>query len=204
VGSGKEEKVDIRFISATNRDPQVAITEHKLREDLFYRLNVISIALPPLNERDNDIVQLAEYFLSHFSEIEGKVFAGFSSGAEKLVKSYLWPGNVRQLMNIIHSSTVMSEGPLITENIIVQQLGRQYKQVDSPSTIKTNSIASSNITSNQSTFGQSTPTSPSSIITLAEVEKVAIEQAIEMCHDNIVKAASELGVSPSTLYKKMQ
>ncbi|MFQ3265357.1 MAG: two-component system repressor protein LuxO, partial [Colwellia sp.] len=187
-----------------NRDPQVAITEHKLREDLFYRLNVISIALPPLNERDNDIVQLAEYFLSHFSEIEGKVFAGFSSGTEKLVKSYLWPGNVRQLMNIIHSSTVMSEGPLITENIIVQQLGRQYKQVDSPSTIKTNSIASSNITSNQSTFGQSTPTSPSSIITLAEVEKVAIEQAIEMCQDNIVKAASELGVSPSTLYKKMQ
>lgn len=204
VGSGKEEKVDIRFISATNRDPQVAITEHKLREDLFYRLNVISIALPPLNERDNDIVQLAEYFLSHFSEIEGKVFAGFSSGAEKLIKSYLWPGNVRQLMNIIHSSTVMSEGPLITENIIVQQLGRQYKQVDSPSTTKTNSIASSNITSNQSTFGQSAPTSPSSIITLAEVEKVAIEQAIEMCQDNIVKAASELGVSPSTLYRKMQ
>ena len=204
VGSGKEQKVDIRFISATNRDPQLAIAEHKLREDLFYRLNVISIALPALKERENDIVKLAEYFLSHFSEIESKVFAGFSSGAEKLIKSYSWPGNVRQLQNIIHSSTVMSEGPLITEGIIVQQLGRQYKPVDPPSNSHSNSINSSNIENQQSTLGHNTPKSPSSIISLAEVEKAAIEQAIELCQDNIVKAASELGVSPSTLYRKMQ
>ena len=102
VGSGKEEKVDIRFISATNREPQIAINEKKLREDLFYRLNVISIALPALNERGNDIVKLAEHFLSHFCEVEEKVFAGFSTEAENLIKSYSWPGNVRQLQNVIH------------------------------------------------------------------------------------------------------
>jgi len=204
VGSGKEEKVDIRFISATNRDPQIAIAERKLREDLFYRLNVISIALPALNERDDDIVKLAEHFLCHFSEIEGKVFAGFSSGAEELIKSYSWPGNVRQLQNIIHSSTVMSEGPLISEQLIVQQLGRQYKQVDSQSNLQSKSITSTSIENTQVTSGQDSYKAPPSILTLAEVEKEAIEKAIELCQDNIVKAASELGVSPSTLYRKMQ
>ncbi|MCO4800320.1 MAG: sigma-54-dependent Fis family transcriptional regulator, partial [Colwelliaceae bacterium] len=203
VGSAKEEKVDIRFISATNREPQVAIIENKLREDLFYRLNVISIALPPLNERDNDIIQLAEYFLSHFSEIEGKVFAGFSSEAEKLIKSYAWPGNVRQLQNIIHSSIVMSEGPLISKDIIALQLGLN-KQVQLPNDVLSNSTVSSSIDNNQGAFSHNTPQSSSPILSLAEVEKVAIEQAIEKCQDNIVNAASQLGVSPSTLYRKMQ
>ena len=204
VGSGKEEKVDIRFISATNRDPQIAIAEHKLREDLFYRLNVISIDLPALNERDNDIIKLAEHFLSHFSDIEEKVFAGFSSGAEELIKSYSWPGNVRQLQNIIHSSTVMSEGPLISEKIIAQQLSRQSKQAEPTfNTNKQSNIPAVN-QNNQNNNVHQVNHSPSSIITLAEVEKQAIEQAIDSCQDNIVKAASELGVSPSTLYRKIQ
>lgn len=200
VGSGKEEKVDIRFISATNREPQIAIAEHKLREDLFYRLNVISIDLPALNERDNDILKLAEHFLSHFSDIEGKVFAGFSSGAEALIKSYSWPGNVRQLQNIIHSSTVMSEGPLISEKIIAQQLGRQCKQAEPVF----NTTVQSDIPSINQNTSVHQGNHSSSIITLAEVEKQAIEQAIDTCQDNIVKAASELGVSPSTLYRKIQ
>lgn len=204
VGSGKEDKVDIRFISATNRDPQMAIAENKLREDLFYRLNVISIVLPPLNERNNDIIKLAEYFLSYFSEIEDKMFVGFSSEAEALIKSYAWPGNVRQLQNIIHSSTVMSEGPLISDKIIVQQLGRQCKQVDLVSNVQKDVIKPFIIAHNKNTSFQDLPKSVSSIITLEEVEKQAIEQAIEMCQDNIVKAASELGVSPSTLYRKIQ
>jgi two-component system repressor protein LuxO len=204
VGSGKEEKVDIRFISATNRDPQIAITENKLREDLFYRLNVISIALPALNERDNDIVKLAEHFLNHFSEIEGKVFAGFSSGAEVLIKSYSWPGNVRQLQNIIHSSTVMSEGPLVSEKIIVQQLGRQSKQIASTLTYEKETINPAISDNNQNTSVHEVNQSIPPIITLAEVEKQTIEQAIDICQDNIVKAASKLGVSPSTLYRKIQ
>lgn len=204
VGSGKEEKVDIRFISATNREPQIAIAENKLREDLFYRLNVISIDLPPLKERDNDIVKLAEYFLNHFSEIEGKVFAGFSSGAEALIKSYTWPGNVRQLQNIIHSSTVMSEGPLISEKILTQQLGRQSTTLTMKQELIQPSRIEKNQNQNQNQNLQSESKSSCSIISLAEVEKQAIEQAIELCQDNIVKAASELGVSPSTLYRKIQ
>jgi len=204
VGSGKEEKVDIRFISATNREPQIAIDEKKLREDLFYRLNVISIALPALNERGNDIVKLAEHFLSHFCEVEEKVFVGFSTGAENLIKSYSWPGNVRQLQNIIHSSIIMSEGPLILEQVIYRQLGKQAKQIDLTSNVQIKPNASMQVEQNQNFQVEGISNSSMTIITLADVEKHAIEHAIELCEDNIVKAASELGVSPSTLYRKIQ
>jgi len=205
VGSGKEQKVDIRFISATNRNPHIAITENKLREDLFYRLNVISIDLPPLNERDNDIVKLAEHFLSYFSEIEGKVFAGFSTEAEALIKSYSWPGNVRQLQNIIHSSIVMSDGPLILDKIISQQLSGQHKPQDSMLNLQQQeAIKPSVVDEKPNVHFQGTAKSLSEIMTLADVEKQTIEQAIALCQDNIVKAANELGVSPSTLYRKIQ
>jgi len=207
VGSGKEEKVDIRFISATNREPQIAIAERKLREDLYYRLNVISIALPPLNERSNDIVKLAEHFLTYYCEVEEKAFAGFSTGAENLIKSYSWPGNVRQLQNIIHSSIIMSEGPLILENVISQQLGQPVKEINSTIDVQQQPIMSSpteQVQSNQECISTSSTSSMSSIVTLADVEKHAIEHAIELCQDNIVKAASLLDVSPSTLYRKIQ
>ncbi len=205
VGSGKEEKVDIRFISATNREPQIAIAERKLREDLFYRLNVISIALPPLNERSNDIVKLAEHFLTHYCEVEEKALAGFSTEAENLIKSYSWPGNVRQLQNVIHSSIIMSEGPLILENVISQQLGQQVKEINSTRDVQQQPIMRSPAEEVQNIQeSTSTTSSISSIETLADVEKHAIEHAIELCQDNIVKAASLLDVSPSTLYRKIQ
>jgi two-component system repressor protein LuxO len=204
VGSNKEERVDIRFISATNRDPQIAIDERKLREDLFYRLNVISIALPALNERGADIITLAEHFLKHFSHIEEKVFAGFSTEAEVLIKSYSWPGNVRQLQNIIHSATIMSEGPLIDDQVIIQQLGHQYNQTNSTLNSHKHETTSSPTEQHCNTHIQSITKSPSSIATLVDIERHAIEQAIELCEDNIVKAASKLGVSPSTLYRKIQ
>ena len=132
------------------------------------------------------------------------MFAGFSSGAEALIKSYSWPGNVRQLQNIIHSSTVMSEGPLISEKIIAQQLGRQSIQAEPVFDTKIQSDIAAINRNNQTTNTHQVNHSTSSIITLAEVEKQAIEQAIDSCQDNIVKAASELGVSPSTLYRKIQ
>lgn len=204
VGSGKTEKVDIRFVSATNREPQIAISENKLREDLYYRLNVISINMPALCERGSDIVKLAEHFLKHYSEVEEKVFAGFSSGAKSLMESYAWPGNVRQLQNIIYSACVMSEGPLISEKIISQQLGMQGPAVvNKPEVNQSTQVNSSNEHVVSACFTKA-PQPSSEIITLAELEKQAIENAIDRCEDNVVKAASELGVSPSTLYRKIQ
>lgn len=207
VGSGKEEHVDIRFISATNRDPQIAIAEKKLREDLYYRLNVISISLPALCERGNDTIQLAENFLSHFSQLEGKVFAGFSSVAEKLISTHPWPGNVRQLQNVIHSAVVMSEGPLISDNIILQQLNANSLVSSSMPTPVSSQKVPLSIHDGQVQNAHQKNTvnyADAAIMSLADVERNAIEQAILVCQDNIVKAASELGVSPSTLYRKIQ
>ncbi len=203
VGSGKVEQVDIRFICATNRDPYIAIAEHKLREDLFYRLNVISIFLPPLCERGNDTIQLATHFLSHYSKIEGKGFAGFSFMGEKLINDYPWPGNVRQLQNIIHSAVVMSEGPLISDTILKQQLTRHFNPSSSVSILsKEKSLYG--VQGQKSTKPNNGNQTDTEIISLEKVERYAIEQAILVCQDNIVKAASELGVSPSTLYRKIQ
>jgi DNA-binding NtrC family response regulator len=207
VGSGKEEKVDIRFICATNRNPQLAIAEKKLREDLFYRLNVISLFLPPLCERGQDGLKLAQHFLSHYSELEGKVFVGFESGAELLISNYSWPGNVRQLQNVIYSSVVMSDGPLISKAILTQQLDGQSGQASvmqnkqavvttSPQLPTAFPVNSHEVSSLQNTDEGG--------MSLAAIERRAITQTIEKCQGNIVKAASELEVSPSTLYRKIQ
>jgi two-component system repressor protein LuxO len=215
VGSNKEEKVDIRFVSATNREPLKAIEEGRLREDLYYRLNVISINLPPLKDRDNDACQIAQYFLNRVSEIEQKVFVGLSSDAGTLINNYSWPGNVRQLENTIHSAVVMSEGPLLTEQILARQLQLNQTQMtellhkkSSTASIESATQVSSNainhVQDTLSSVQDCTVNDTSTVRSLAEVERAAIEHAIAACNDNVVKAASLLEVSPSTLYRKVQ
>ncbi|MFT6991121.1 MAG: two-component system repressor protein LuxO [Paraglaciecola sp.] len=215
VGSNKEEKVDIRFVSATNREPLKAIEEGRLREDLYYRLNVISINLPPLKDRDNDACQIAQYFLNRFSDIEQKVFVGLSSDAGTLINNYSWPGNVRQLENTIHSAVVMSEGPLLTEQILARQLQLNQTQMtellhkkSSTASIESATQVSSNainhVQDTLSSVQDCTVNDTSTVRSLAEVERAAIEHAIAACNDNVVKAASLLEVSPSTLYRKVQ
>jgi len=205
VGSGKEEHVDIRFISATNRDPHKAIAEHKLREDLFYRLNVISLSLPPLQSRDKDSLKLAEHFLSYYSELESKNFVGFMTDAEDFISSYPWPGNIRQLQNIIYSAVVMSDGPLISKDV----LSRQLNDTETPIVSCVNSRVASDLqkspTTNGSndTFEESNP-NEYEFMSLAEIERKAITHRIDLCEGNVVKAASQLEVSPSTLYRKIQ
>ncbi len=234
VGSGKEQHVDIRFICATNRDPHIAIAEKKLREDLFYRLNVISLFLPPLHQRGGDCLTLAQHFLSYYCKEEGKVFVGFSSDAEQLILNYNWPGNVRQLQNVIYSAVVMSDGPLISKNILARQLNRQNttttSQADSMSASASSmsteagqfdqSFEQNNIqqlapqSSNTAQFDETALESQNAFnngyfnqskkMSLADIEHKAITRTIDLCEGNIVKAASELEVSPSTLYRKIQ
>jgi two-component system repressor protein LuxO len=207
VGSDKVETVDIRFLSATNREPYEAIKNGRLREDLYYRLNVISIDLPPLNEREQDSVQIARFFLQHFSELENKIFVGLSSDAQKLIQNYDWPGNVRQLENTIHSAIVMSEGPLLSDKSIIRQLRlsdekvREINSKNAPTQMVTGSSA--NLTAVAYT-ADALANRFEGIRSLAEVERAAIEHAIAACDDNVVKAAGLLEVSPSTLYRKVQ
>ncbi len=122
VGSDKAEKVDIRFICATNKDPMQAIADKELREDLFYRLNVVAVDLPDLKDRLWDPVILAEHFLGQYAKQENKALTGFSDDAEKLLFHYCWPGNVRQLQNTINSLVILSAGPVISAQEIARML----------------------------------------------------------------------------------
>jgi len=224
VGSGEQITTDIRFISATNRQPETAIAEKKLREDLYYRLNVIHLKLPDLAERDQDPLEIAQHFLDEFSESEGKVIAGFSRQAEQLLNHYQWPGNIRQLRNCIHNAVIMSTDTLITEQVLALPLGLNPEQLTDLLSQPDSQSSLSRPQENQ----QNPPANPpqesnkdflSPVISPARVsdftatienikplhimEKNAIERALAHCSDNVVQAAKLLDVSPSTLYRKI-
>jgi DNA-binding NtrC family response regulator len=113
VGATKEVSVDVRVIAATNRDLQTYVAERKFREDLYYRLSVFELHLPPLRDRSSDIALLVDHFLAHFLREHGRPGLTLSPGAREKLLHYRWPGNVRQLRNVIDSAVVMAEGETI-------------------------------------------------------------------------------------------
>ncbi len=179
VGGGELEKVDVRFVCATNQDPAQAIEKGRLREDLYYRLHVIPIQLPALRERGGDVMLIANAFLSQFAGEEGKRFSGFTADVEAVLENYPWPGNVRQMLNVIRNVTVLHDGDLVTLDMLPDPLGLPGGPVD-----------------RQPGNGAIRP--------LWQIEKDAIEHAIAACQGNIPKAAVLLGISASTIYRKKQ
>jgi two-component system response regulator AtoC len=125
VGGSQELKIDVRLISATNRDPAEAIQEGKLREDLYYRLNVFPMALPSLAERQEDIALLAEHFRKLIEEQERSGVTGWDPAALAQLQSYGWPGNVRELRNVVHRAYVMTEGKIIRPEVVQALLPRE-------------------------------------------------------------------------------
>jgi two-component system, NtrC family, response regulator HydG len=113
VGATHPRRVDVRIVASTNRDPQTLVEKGLIREDLFYRLNVLTITVPPLRQRDDDTLLLARHFARHFAGELGKPQPDFSDGALRALRSYAWPGNVRELENVIQSLLVMSEEGVI-------------------------------------------------------------------------------------------
>jgi DNA-binding NtrC family response regulator len=123
LGGKKEIAVDIRIVAATNRDLQKALAENELREDLYYRLAVVEIFLPPLRDRAGDIKLLANEFLTRFSQQNGKKIKGFEAGAWEWILSHNWPGNVRELKNAVERAVIMARGEVITaEDIMPRHL----------------------------------------------------------------------------------
>jgi DNA-binding NtrC family response regulator len=114
VGGTRPISVDVRILAATNRDLEAAVKEGKFREDLYHRLNVIPITLPPLRERRDDIPELAQYFLERFARETKKRFTGITPEAQERMLAYAWPGNVRELANVIERAVVLGPGPTVT------------------------------------------------------------------------------------------
>src|SRR5690606_10128034 len=114
VGGNRTHKVDVRLILATNADLKERVEDGSFREDLYYRINVISLTQPPLRERIGDIPLLAEHYLGQFRTQTDKRVEGFDTDAMRLMQAYRWPGNVRELVNVVERAVVLCKGPYIT------------------------------------------------------------------------------------------
>ncbi|MFZ2145773.1 MAG: sigma-54 dependent transcriptional regulator [Sedimentisphaerales bacterium] len=174
VGSNRTRKVDVRILAATNKDLQGLVKKGLFREDLFYRLNVITIVIPPLRERGDDILLLAHHFLTQFAAESGKAPPRFSDEALRNLRSYNWPGNVRELENVIQRLVVMTDGDLI-------------EVPDLPSLMRFSALRNMGFTR-----------------TLAEVENEYITNVLASVDGNKTRAAEILGIDRKTLREKLK
>jgi DNA-binding NtrC family response regulator len=174
VGSRTPIPFDVRLICATNKNLEEMVSKHLFREDLFYRINTIVIAIPPLRERGEDIVLLAEHFLKEYANKYEKFHLKLNSKALDKLMKYNWPGNIRELRHTIEKAVILSESNILMPEdfIISHATQQQLPQQKSP--------------------------------TFDEIEKQAIQTALNNNNGNILKAAKELGIARQTMYNKMQ
>lgn len=209
VGARQPIRIDFRLISATNRSLIDLVKAGSFREDLYYRLNVFPIRLPPLRERRQDIPELAQYFCARFAAEEGKTFIrGVDPGARDLLSSYGWPGNVRQLQNAVFRAVVLADGPLLT----VQEFPQIATQVASggsaPRTGAGTRAISEALPSATATAGETGQlpafNKDGDVRQLAEIEAEMIRLALLRYGGRMSMVARKLGIGRSTLYRKLR
>ncbi len=197
VGNAKTCRVDIRYICATNRDPLKMVEEGLFREDLYYRLNVIPLKLPSLRERGRDKLEIALNFLRKFSEEENKNFKNYATQVEDVILRHPWPGNIRQLQNVIRNVVVLNEGEVVEIDMLPNDFLDSIVEDDGRNGTSVNDNDISEIEVDKKLGVQN-------IRPLWETEKKVIEEAIEICEGNISRAAAYLDINPSTIYRKLQ
>ncbi|EJM7150672.1 sigma-54-dependent Fis family transcriptional regulator [Vibrio parahaemolyticus] len=161
LGGTKEMKVDVRIICATNRDPLTEVEEGRFREDLYYRVHVVPIDMPPLRERGNDIVTLAKHFLTTYAKEDKKKFSNIDTEAQHVIKHYEWPGNVRQLQNIIRNIVVLNNDEKVTVAHLPAQLTQKKTQARTVTPVHVESSSpSSNLNGHNAPAMQTQPIEP--------------------------------------------
>ncbi len=178
LGGRQEQTVDVRVIAATNVDPLEASRSGKLREDLFYRLNVFNIDLPPLRHRKDDIPLLVQTFLNEFNRVNNKKVRGVDQDAMYLLEHYPWPGNIRELRNVIERATILADGEFIEAKHLPPTLVSKGEE-----TLPTLTIVPGT--------------------TVDEAERRLITLTLEHCRNNKTRAAEVLGISLKTLHNKL-
>jgi DNA-binding NtrC family response regulator len=179
LGGVREQSCDIRVVAATNVEPAEAVRQGKLREDLFYRLNVFALQLPPLRERKDDIPLLIQSFLKEFNARNGRAVVGVSDAAMQILERYNWPGNVRELRNAIERATIVAKGDLIEPGDLPT-----LAQITAPASSKFGPVLTAGTT-------------------VDEVERQLIEITLEHTGGNKTRAAEMLGISLKTLHNKL-
>lgn len=177
VGGTETVKVDVRIVAATNRDLLEEVKKGNFREDLYYRLNVVHIEVPPLRDRKEDIPLLMSSFLEEFNREDNRAIEGFSPAARKAMYAYSWPGNIRQLRNTIESAVVTCRGKVIDTGDLPEQI-----------------VAENRAGEVSIRLG----------VTLSEAEKTVIMSTLDFCEGNKTKASEMLGIGRKTLHRKLE
>ena len=213
VGETRPRQADIRFVAATNRDPAEAMRDGRLREDLYYRLAVIPLHMPPLRDRGEDILLIARHFLTRYAAAEGRSLRGFAPEVEARLLGHPWPGNVRQLENTVYRAIVLADAPFLQPHDFPAISGLSSPPVgevavrDSEGTEGAGADAA--VTS--SIVLPPLPDTPIRILderghlrTLEEIERDLIQHAIEVYAGHMSEIARRLGIGRSTLYRKVR
>ena len=185
LGATKPVKADVRVVAATNRDLAAAISRGEFREDLYYRLQVFEIRLPPLRERMSDVLPLAESFLEELGQVVGRPAAGISRDAREVLLGYGWPGNVRELRNVLERATILCDGGLITAEHLPRELA-----VRSVGTAERGSPGAA--------------AAAAATVNLEAVERNAVIRALELAGNNRSQAARLLGIARPQLYHRLK
>ena len=202
IGEGQERQVDVRIICATNRDPLAEVKAGRLREDLFYRLHVLHLHLPPLRERGDDVILLAQAFLARFAGEEGRPLSRLGPDAWAVLQQRPWRGNVRELQNVMRRVVVLGDGPLVPVHLLHETGAIPEAR---PPAMPAPTPASLMPAPALPLPGAGQPDILSARIEpFAVTERRIIEEAIATCGGNVVLAATALDLSPSTLYRKRQ
>jgi DNA-binding NtrC family response regulator len=203
IGSKRSQRVDVRIISATNRDLARQVAEGRFREDLYYRLNVFPIELPPLRQRREDIQALTEHFIRRFNVEEGKRVQGATAETMALLQAHEWPGNVRQLENAIYRAIVLSDAPYLQPY--------DFPAISGLNAPAPEAHAGSPTPSAQELMDELPTDSPVRILderghlrTLEDIERDLIQLAIEIYSGHMSEVARRLGIGRSTLYRKVR
>ncbi len=182
-------RADVRLIAATNRDLAAEVQRGRFRGDLFYRLNVIEIVVPPLRTRTDDILVIAEHYLAHFSERCGRVIDGFTRSAAAALVAHDWPGNIRELKNVIERAVVLGSGDTIDAgDLSIAAASHDHKQTFTPETITTSDPADAQ----------------AELLSLDEIEKRHLVHVLQQVAGNKSRAAMILGIERSTLDRKLK
>ena len=206
VGGNTPISVDVRVVAATNRDLEKEVTEGRFRHDLFFRLRVLEIVVPPLRKRKEDIAVLARHFLERFRIETGRKIDGFSQRATRLLQEYRWPGNIRELKNVIERAVLLGTDSLIQETDIALSTLRTTGDTNVSSLVRLASNADWNALASDSLHEHTTETVDVAYVpmTLEQWEKQHIEATLQFCQWNKSNAARILGVERTTLDRKIK
>jgi two-component system repressor protein LuxO len=226
VGATRSEKVDVRFVAATNRDIWAAVEEGRFREDLAYRLYVVPVEMPPLRERGADVIMIARTFLKAFAREERKAFRSIAPDAEALLAAYPWPGNVRQLQNAIRNAVVLHDGTALERGMLPPQLLRAAPRIAAvspaavpapeaprpfpvpapqyvmPAEVESPPAPQALPEAAPPAMPHPAPEEPPSL-TMKEIERRAILAALRHTQRDVPRAATLLDINPSTIYRRL-